>query len=142
MAQERLRQFLAACVAFAALGAAAASPDPRTPQTPWKRLPTKEREILRPLAQDWDRLPGYQQQRLKSAARKYPDMRPIQQERFQERIRDWAAMTPAQRKAARESFQGLQKLPPSKQHELRERWLERKAPPDPRSPAPPPAPER
>ena len=65
-------------------------------------------------------------------------MRPIQQERFQERIRDWAAMTPEQRKAARETFQGLRKLPPAKQHELRERWLERKAAPvSPPSPAPP-----
>jgi len=57
-------------------------------------------------------------------------MQPIQQERFQERIRDWASMTPAQRKAARESFQGMKKLPPSKQHELRERWLERRAAPE------------
>ena len=91
--------------------------------------------MLAPLAPDWEKLPGYQQQRLISAARKYPTMRPIQQERFQERIRDWAAMTPEQRKAARETFQGLRKLPPSKQHELRQRWLERKATPGP-SPAP------
>jgi hypothetical protein len=36
-------------------------------------------------------------------------------------------MSPEQRKAARETFQGLRKLPPEKQHELRERWLQRRA---------------
>ena len=38
--------------------------------------------------------------------------------------------------AFREKFQGLKKLPPSKQHELREKWLERKAAPGPAPRAP------
>lgn len=142
MAQERIRQLLAGVLALVALAgfvpAATAQPkDAKTPQTSWHRLSPEDRAVLQPLQKDWDRLPGYQQQRLRSAARQYPSMQPIQQERFQERIRDWAGMTPAQRKAARETFQGLKKLPPSKQHELRERWLERRAPSESEAPKPP-----
>lgn len=131
MAQERLRLLLGALLACVSLAAHPASPDLKTPQTPWARLSVEDKKVLAPLAPDWDKLAGYQQKRLMSAARQYPKMQPIQQERFQERIRDWAAMSPEQRKAARETFKGLQKLPPSKQHELRQRWLEQKATPAP-----------
>ena len=49
-------------------------------------------------------------------------------------VADCATRDPA---AARETFQGLRKLPPEKQHELRERWLERRAREAERGPPPP-----
>ena len=142
MARQVAGLILAVLLGLAAPLVLAADPDRlKTPPTPWKGLTPDERRILEPVAPDWDRMPGYQQKRLKNAARRYPSMQPIQKERFETRIRDWATMSPEQRKAARETFQGLRKLPPEKQHELRERWLQRKAgdarPPP--SPAPNPA---
>jgi hypothetical protein len=117
-----------ALLAAAATLAAAGDRDPnKTPQVPWNSLSPDERRVLGPVAPEWPRMPGYQQERLKGAARRYPQMQPIQKERFESRLRDWATMTPDQRKAARETFQGLRKLPPEKQHELRQRYLERKA---------------
>jgi hypothetical protein len=126
MARQVAVLILAAVLAGVAPRVGAASPDPRTPQTPWASLSPEERRVLAPVAPDWERLPGYQQQRLISSARRFPSLQPIQKERYEERIRDWAAMTPKQREAAREAYQGLRKLPPEKQHELRERYLKQK----------------
>ena len=144
MARQAARLIVAGLLAAAMLAPAQArdATPAKTPQTPWYALSPEERRILNPVAPEWDRLPGYQQERLKGAARKYPSMQPIQKERFETRIRDWAAMTPDQRKAARETFQGLRKLPPAKQHELRERWLERRAKSAEPGPAAPPPPTR
>ncbi len=70
----------------------------------WTELPTRQQEILRPLASSWISLSEGHKRKWLQMAKSYPALSAEEQAKMQGRMQEWVALSPQQRAQARLNF--------------------------------------